>query len=107
MLAEASREPSVERSHRLAEDPALWERLMPGWMMIWCWSSFTHRVSWTGCARVRTGARKWQVLSVSVDGVEEKCEAAVTRLEAVLTTATATAAGALRGDDGRKNFQGQ
>ena len=35
--------------------------------------------------RVRPGARKWQLLGVSVDGIEENCEAAVTRLEAVLT----------------------
>ena len=35
--------------------------------------------------QVRAGARKWQVLGVSVDGFEEWCEVAVTRLEAVLT----------------------
>ena len=35
--------------------------------------------------RVRAGARKWQMLGVSVGSVAEKCETAVARLEAVLT----------------------
>ena len=35
--------------------------------------------------RVRAGARKWQMLGVSVGSVA-KCETAVTRLEAVLTS---------------------
>ena len=35
--------------------------------------------------RVRPGARKWQLLGVFIDGIEENCEVAVTRLEAVLT----------------------
>ena len=35
--------------------------------------------------RVRAGARKWQMLGVSVGSVAEKCETTVARLEAVLT----------------------
>ena len=38
-----------------ASCPALWKRLKPGWMMIWCWSSFTHRTSGPGargCTKV-------------------------------------------------------
>ena len=34
---------------------------------------------------MRAGARKWQMLGVSVGSVAEKCETAVARLEAVLT----------------------
>ena len=36
--------------------------------------------------RVRAGARKWQMLGVSVGSVAEKCETAVARLGAVLTS---------------------
>ena len=48
--------------------------------------------------QVRAGARKWQVLGVSVDGVEEKCEAAVTRLEAVLFVLSGAAVQSLCAD---------
>ena len=54
--------------------------------------------------QVRAGARKWHVLGVSVDGVEEKCEAAVTRLEAVLFVLSGAAVKSLcaDGDPGKE-----
>ena len=57
--------------------------------------------------QVRAGARKWQVLGVSVDGVEEKCEAAVTRLEAVLTSLGVDSVNSLcaDGDPNPKQFR--
>ena len=54
--------------------------------------------------QVRAGARKWQVLGVSVDGVEEKCEAAVTSLEAVLFVLSGAAVQSLCA--GRRPWEG-
>ena len=48
--------------------------------------------------RVRAGARKWQMLGVSVGSVAEKCETAVARLEAVLTSLGVASANSLCAD---------